>query len=611
MNNAIIEVTVSKAVRDIEVNFTTGSGPAGLSAYQTAVVNGYVGTEGEWLASLKGDKGNDAVTDAELSITSANAVRNSVVTKKISAMDAVAAAKVDREAGKGLSSNDFSDGEKSKLDKHVASVGNPHCVTKLQVGLGSVDDTSDVDKPISLAMQAALDVINAVIPATASGSNQLADRDFVNSSISTSTATFRGTVSSVSALPTTDVDINDYAFVVSVDASGNTVYNRYKYDGDAWAFEYALNNSSFTSEQWDAIQSGITAESVAQITTNKGSIDSEVAARKSADTALDGKVALKAEISPSNGDASALREMYVSAGAEYDSNTKTYTFGGIEGLSETQMRQAFVSSLELVKNKVTTVSANCTDDQYASAKAAYEAKKLLFIDMWKKRDSGNADYNTATDLFSLNGLTDITYDEALLIWLESAAITTTSAGEGESQILLCGYFQGRLSRTLFPIITKLGNEYPPAGMYYYSRNLVTVRIRNNDYVLLIKGTIAGFFRYCEKLRDIQTVITCYVKTNGTFTPIIDAPEGGFSRCVCLETVKIKQLTSNIYFNYCKVLSLESVLYMIVNSYSGLTANITISLHTDVYTKAIADIGIVNALAEHPFVQLAELTSNIQ
>lgn len=95
MNNAIIEVTVSKAVRDIEVNFTTGSGPAGLSAYQTAVLNGYVGTEGEWLASLKGDKGDDAVTDAELSTTSANAVRNSTVTAKISSMDEVAAAKAD------------------------------------------------------------------------------------------------------------------------------------------------------------------------------------------------------------------------------------------------------------------------------------------------------------------------------------------------------------------------------------------------------------------------------------------------------------------------------------------------------------------------------------
>jgi len=491
MNNAIIEVTVSKAVRDIEVNFTTGSGPAGLSAYQTAVLNGYVGTEGEWLASLKGDKGDDAVTDAELSNTSANAVRNSTVTAKINSMDEVAAAKVDKETGMGLSANDFSDAEKAKLDDHVADVGNPHTVTKSQVGLGNVDDTCDVDKPISLAMQAAL--------------------------------------------------------------------------------------------------------------------DSEVAARNSADTALDGEVALKAEISPSNGDASALREIYVSAGAEYDANNKTYTFGGIEGLSETQMRQAFVSSLELVKNKVTTVSANCTDEQYASAKAAYEAKKLLFVDMWKKRGSGNADYNATTDLFSLNGLTDITYDEALLIWIESAAITTTSVG----LLLISGYFQGRLSRTLFPITTILSNTYSPAGMYYSAINLVTVKIRNAGYVLHIEGNMSAFFRGCRKLRDIQTVISYYVKANGTFTPIKDSAGGAFSECVCLETVKINQLTSDIYFNYCKVLSLESVLYMIVNSYSGLTANITIFLHIDVYTRAIADTGIVNALAAHPFVQLAELTSNIQ
>jgi hypothetical protein len=63
---------------------------------------------------------------------------------------------------------------------------------------------------------------------------------------------------------------NDYAYVVTTDAAGNTVYNRYKYvdDGEttpAWAFEYALNNSSFTAAEWAAIQSGITAAAVARI----------------------------------------------------------------------------------------------------------------------------------------------------------------------------------------------------------------------------------------------------------------------------------------------------------------------------------------------------------
>lgn len=44
------------------------------------------------------------------------------------------------------------------LATHEADVANPHSVTKAQVGLTSVDDTSDADKPISTATQTALDL---------------------------------------------------------------------------------------------------------------------------------------------------------------------------------------------------------------------------------------------------------------------------------------------------------------------------------------------------------------------------------------------------------------------------------------------------------------------
>ena len=40
-------------------NIGGGSGVAGKSAYDIAVDNGFVGSETDWLASLKGDKGND------------------------------------------------------------------------------------------------------------------------------------------------------------------------------------------------------------------------------------------------------------------------------------------------------------------------------------------------------------------------------------------------------------------------------------------------------------------------------------------------------------------------------------------------------------------------
>lgn len=105
----------------------------------------------------------------------------------------------------------------------------------------------------------------ALIPSQASANNQLADKEFVNSSIATSTADFRGT----SAQYLTYAEFiawanglthnqNDYVYWWTTDGDGNTVYKRYKWDGTAWVYEYDLNNSSFTAEQWAAINSGIT-----------------------------------------------------------------------------------------------------------------------------------------------------------------------------------------------------------------------------------------------------------------------------------------------------------------------------------------------------------------
>lgn len=45
----------------------------------------------------------------------------------------------------------------ANIQGHIVRQDNPHNVTKAQVGLGNVDNTSDVDKPVSTAMQSALD----------------------------------------------------------------------------------------------------------------------------------------------------------------------------------------------------------------------------------------------------------------------------------------------------------------------------------------------------------------------------------------------------------------------------------------------------------------------
>ena len=49
-----------------------------------------------------------------------------------------------------------SKGVQDKLDSHISDKNNPHKVTKEQVGLGNVDNTADIDKPVSNAVNSAI-----------------------------------------------------------------------------------------------------------------------------------------------------------------------------------------------------------------------------------------------------------------------------------------------------------------------------------------------------------------------------------------------------------------------------------------------------------------------
>lgn len=111
--------------------------------------------------------------------------------------------------------------------------------------------------------------IESVIPSHAHDEgNELADKNFVNSSIATNTAKFQGTYGDVNDLPASGVNENDYAFVVNVNQQGDPEYDRYKFgtiagsNQPSWIYEYTLNNSSFTAAQWAAINSGITSSTV-------------------------------------------------------------------------------------------------------------------------------------------------------------------------------------------------------------------------------------------------------------------------------------------------------------------------------------------------------------
>lgn len=153
---------------------------------------------------------------------------------------------------------DLTNYSKTSDFKAVAFTGNyndlsylPNIPTKISQ---LINDTN-------YATLTALNKVTELIPNTATTDNQLADKNFVNSSISTATAEFRGTVENLESLNSVTANINDYAFYKHVDANGNTLFDRYKFT-DKWEYEYTLNNSSFTTEQWATINSGLTANSI-------------------------------------------------------------------------------------------------------------------------------------------------------------------------------------------------------------------------------------------------------------------------------------------------------------------------------------------------------------
>lgn len=137
-------------------------------------------------------------------------------------------------------------------------------------------------------LQTDVDTIEAKIPTQASAQNKLADKDFVNSSINSSTAFFRGAFASRAALlavawQTSDptaanyVSNNDYAYVAD-DESQNDEAWRYIYvletggQNNGWQPQFRVNESPLTAAQLAALNSGATAALIAQITANQNAI---------------------------------------------------------------------------------------------------------------------------------------------------------------------------------------------------------------------------------------------------------------------------------------------------------------------------------------------------
>lgn len=221
-----------------------------------------------------------------------------------------------------------------------------------------------------------------------------------------------------------------------------------------------------------------------------------------------------------------------------------------------------------------------------------ELKKDLFVDMWNARCvvcSSNyapfirrntfGQYNEETGFFELNGLTDVTYEQAVEIMrVPDVALSNPTNG-------ILAYSR---ARTFFPII--VNNSL--SGICNCMANAEVIRIV--DYYIVNNGAdpetspisiayTGDAFNQCWKLREIKGILKLGINDNN------NKHFGGSAliRSDKLETIWLQNLCLDASLKACASLRAECVAYMV--EHAANTKAITITLHPTAYARVTDEL----------------------
>lgn len=307
-------------------------------------------------------------------------------------------------------------------------------------------------------------------------------------------------------------------------------------------------------------------------------------------TKVDGKVTLnlgnglKVEndklvaIPQSSSDTSALRALFIAAGAEYNDS-------GVDIIKATPWA-AFVDDIEYKAQNNIDVLNYTTADLLSIVQDGTTYQYVVDNGVYKvvaRASRGQIVHDDRycvhrTNHYYLNGLGDITEEQMLAIF-------------NHGNTLAIKYFLNAYKSRTNRMLTSIPTTTELDG-YYYARDcesevvtldkgeysIVNIRISDNVFGNMFKLThLLGRFRFES------------------------AVSNGFYKCKLLKTVKIHQLKYNLSLSDCPLISKKSILYAINNS--AATTAVTITLHANAYARFKDNPEVVAALANKPLVTL--------
>lgn len=205
--------------------------------------------------------------------------------------------------------------------------------------------------------------------------------------------------------------------------------------------------------------------------------------------------------------------------------------------------------------------------------------------------SAGAKYNEATGFYELNGLTDITEEQMMICYKDSAYLYLAYSWR-----YIAAYSKLRTNipmksyaRWILP--TDITQSFEGCGLLEVV-DLYTINLGHQ----IDCSACASAFKNCAKLRVVKGLDLNHCSTPKSVLNV-------FSNCTSLETIEIFNLVVNISFNDSPLLSKESVIHLI--SKAKPTSPITITLHPTTYAMATADPEIQAELEKQPNISLAE------
>lgn len=208
--------------------------------------------------------------------------------------------------------------------------------------------------------------------------------------------------------------------------------------------------------------------------------------------------------------------------------------------------------------KANTTKASTTSDGLMSKedKAKLDSlspKEQLFIDMWNSACGTYGKYNTETGFYELNGLTDITYEQALAIYRVIGCETSNVYRPNVRTVL----FSGCAGMTI-TTWKRFENCY----------NIEVVK--HSDYVTY-GNTAESMFDGCTKLRSILGIVNINNTTVYNYM---------FRRCVKLENFTFKRLNNNLTISDSPLITYNTLEYLIDNALGNKVT--TVSVHPTTY-----------------------------